>query len=117
MLNALLDAWRREFGQALEMMNQAWNEAGESALSIYVIEDIEKILASIGRGVSKVKVDSLNMIDGGDGQVLASYVASYPAMLGSIFDAVTKTTGIDIRQAISRNGKPSAEPEAATPSA
>lgn len=99
--------------RALEMMNQAWTEAGDSALSIYVIEDIEKILASVGRGVTKVKVDSLNMIDGGDGQVLASYIASYPAMLGSIFDAVTKTTGIDIRQAISRNGQHVAETEAA----
>lgn len=90
--------------QALEMMNTAWNEAGDSALSIYVIEDIEKILASVARGVSKVKIDNLNMIDGGDGQVLTSYVASYPAMLGSIFNVVAETTGIDIRRAISRNG-------------
>src|SRR5207253_9396998 len=90
--------------QALEMMNAAWNEAGESALSIYVIADIEKILASVARGVSKVKIDNLNMIDGGDGQVLTSYVASYPAMLGSIFNVVAETTGIDIRRAISRNG-------------
>lgn len=90
--------------QALELMNTAWKEAGDSALSIYVIEDIEKILASVARGVSKVKIDNLNMIDGGHGEVLSSYVASYPAMLGSIFNVVRETTGIDVRQAISRNG-------------
>jgi flotillin len=89
--------------KSLEMMNDAWNEAGESALSIYVIEDIEKILASVAKGVSKVKVDKLNMIDGGNGEVLAAYVSSYPAMLRSIFAAVTDITGIDIRKAISRN--------------
>ncbi|MEA2554206.1 MAG: flotillin, partial [Fimbriimonadaceae bacterium] len=105
--------------EALEMMSEAWNVAGESALSIYVIEDIEKILASVSKGVSKVKVGSLHMIDNGDGQVLASYVSSYPAMLASIFKAVADTTGIDIRQSISRNQGAAplpkkADPEAAT---
>ena len=50
-----------------------------------------------------IKVDNLNMIDGGNGEVLAAYVSSYPAMLRSIFAAVADTTGIDIRKAISRN--------------
>lgn len=95
--------------QALELMNSAWTEAGESALSIYVLQDLEKILATAATGVAKVKINSLNMIDGGDGQVLASYVSSYPAMLSSIFDAVATTTGIDIRRAISRAGAISEE--------
>jgi flotillin len=95
--------------QALELMNSAWKEAGDSALSIYLIEDFEKILASAAKGVAKVKIQNLNMIDGGDGKVLASYVASYPAMLGSIFEAVAQSTGIDIPKAISgRNSVPAA---------
>lgn len=87
--------------EALEMMSSAWREAGDSALSIYLIEDIEKILASAAKGVAKVKVDNLQMIDGGDGRVLSSYIASYPAMLSSIFDAVAQSTGIDVPKAIS----------------
>lgn len=86
--------------QALEMMTAAWREAGESALSIYLIEDFEKILGSAAKGVSKVKVQNLQMIDGGDGKVLSSYIASYPAMLSSIFQAVAESTGIDIPKAI-----------------
>lgn len=86
--------------QALEMMNAAWKEAGESALTIYLIEDIEKILANAARGVERVKIDSLQMIDGGDGRVLSSYIASYPAMLASILQAVKESTGIDIQKAI-----------------
>jgi flotillin len=86
--------------EALEMMSSAWREAGDSALSIYLIEDIEKIMASASKGVAKVKVDNLQMIDGGDGRVLSSYIASYPAMLGSIFEAVAQSTGIDIPKAI-----------------
>lgn len=87
--------------QALEMMSTAWREAGDSAMTIYLIEDFEKILASAAQGVAKVKVGSLNMIDGGDGKVLSSYISSYPAMLSSIFESVTQSTGIDIQKSIS----------------
>lgn len=87
--------------QALETMNNAWKDAGDSALSIYLIEDIEKILAVAAKGVAKIHVNDLNLIDGGDGRLLPNYVASYPEMLASVLDAVGKTTGIDVRKAIS----------------
>lgn len=90
---------------ALEMMSEAWREAGDNALTIYLIEDFEKILASAAVGVGRVKVDHLNMIDSGDGQVLTGYVGAYPAMLTSIFDAVEKSTGIDIPGAVSGRTK------------
>src|SRR5579862_4923586 len=86
--------------QALELMNAAWKEAGDSALTIYLIEDFEKILGSAAKGVAKVKVGNLQMIDAGNGRVLSSYISSYPAMLSSIFEAVAQSTGIDIPKAI-----------------
>ncbi|MBX3112345.1 MAG: hypothetical protein KF857_10090 [Fimbriimonadaceae bacterium] len=91
--------------QALEVLSAAWREAGNSALTIYLIEDFEKILASASAGVAKVKVDGLSMIDGGDGKTLSGYVSSYPAMLGSIFEAVNVSTGINIPAAISGRGQ------------
>ncbi|MFN3728459.1 MAG: flotillin family protein [Fimbriimonadaceae bacterium] len=87
--------------QAVEEMNAAWRAAGDNALSITLIEDIEKIIARAAEGVSKVQIQSLNMIDGGDGKVLSNYISAYPAMLKSIFEAVNETTGIDIPKAIS----------------
>ena len=95
--------------QALEMMNAAGKEAGDSALTISLLEDFEMILGSAAKGVAKVKVDSLQMIDAGDGKVLSSYISSYPAMLSSIFEAVHQSTGIDIPKAIAgehSNGHP-----------
>ncbi|HTQ11397.1 MAG TPA: SPFH domain-containing protein [Fimbriimonadaceae bacterium] len=100
--------------QALELMNSAWSEAGESALTIYLIEDFEKILAGAAKGVSKMKVGNLQMIDGGDGKVLSSYISSYPAMLSSVFEAVAQSTGIDIPKAISGNGAASGVSSATT---
>lgn len=89
-------------GQALEEMNTAWTEAGDQALAIYLIEEIEKILGKAAKGVAKIKIENLDMIDGGDGKVLSNYMSVYPEMLGSVLDAVTRTTGLDVRKAISQ---------------
>ncbi len=90
----------RERGQAasaaLDQVYQAWQTAGPSALQISLIEELEKLLAAAASGVHKVHVDGLSVIDSGDGKTLPNYVAAYPAMLDSVFDAVKQTTGIDI---------------------
>lgn len=88
---------------ALREQTSAWNEAGQAALSIQLIEDLDKILATAAQGVQRIKIDHLSLIDSGDGKTLSSYVAAYPAMLNAIFDAVSQTTGINILDAISGN--------------
>lgn len=87
--------------QALDMMTQAWTDAGKDALAIYLMEDVEKILATAAKGVAKVKINEVNMIDSGDGKTLSAYVAAYPAMLAAVLESVTTATGIDIQQALS----------------
>ncbi|MBI5706634.1 MAG: flotillin family protein [Armatimonadetes bacterium] len=87
--------------QTVQMMHDAWSVAGKSAMMAYLIDDIESILASAAQGVAKVKVGSVNVIDGGDGKALANYVGNYPAMLREVFSAVADTTGIDIPGTIS----------------
>lgn len=98
---ALFRARGDAVSKAIETLNQAWGQAGEDALSIYLIDDIEKILEAASRGVDKVKINGLNVIDSGDGSTLPAIISAYPAMLASIFEAVERTTGIDIPQTIS----------------
>jgi flotillin len=98
--------------EALTDLSRAWQEAGDSAMSIFVIEDIEKILAAGSRGVTKVKVKELQMIDGGNGQVLSNYITAYPAMLQSVLGAVSQATGIDVAKAMSGKSSSSETPPA-----
>jgi flotillin len=90
----------RAVAEALSLMYQAWQEAGPSALQISIIEDLEAIMESALRGVRKIDVKSLSVIDGGEGKTLSNYIGAYPAMLGEVFDAVDKTVGIDIPGAL-----------------
>jgi flotillin len=82
--------------EALDLLHEAWGRAGDNAVSILLIEDIEKIMRAASEGVGKVKIENLSIVDAGDGKTLAAYVAAYPEMLASVFDAVAKTTGIDV---------------------
>lgn len=99
--------------QALNLMTEAWKDAGKDALAIYLMEDVEKILETAAQGVAKVKVNEVNMIDSGDGRTLSSYVAAYPAMLAAVLESVTTATGIDIQQALS--GRSAVAPTPETP--
>jgi hypothetical protein len=41
------------------------------------------------------------VIDSGGGKTLPNYLAAYPQMLGTVFDAVKSTTGIDVPGSVS----------------
>lgn len=91
----------RAVSEALDLLYHSWKTAGPSAMQIQLIEDIEKILRSAATGVQKVQVEEISIIDSGDGKTLPNYLAAYPAMLGSIFDALERTTGIDVPGTVS----------------
>ena len=90
---------------SLDLMTAAWAEAGPNAKSIVLMDDIEKIFATAAKGVGKIRVNNLSMIDAGDGHTLSAYMSAYPAMLASLFDAVTLTTGINVTESISTSVK------------
>lgn len=87
---------------ALDQLREAWVQAGDAAMQIYVIDELEKILGHAAEAVGRVKVGHLNVIDGGDGRTLAAYTAAYPAMLDAVFDAIARTTGIDVPGVLGR---------------
>jgi flotillin len=94
----------RAVGEALDMLHEAWASAGDAALAISLIEQLEDLLQTAAEGVRKVRIDKLSMIDSGQGRVLSGYLSAYPAMIKSVFDAVGATTGIDIPRVIAGAG-------------
>ncbi|MFO0728123.1 MAG: SPFH domain-containing protein [Myxococcota bacterium] len=96
----------RAVALAIDALHKAWADAGDSALRIYLIKDLDKILSQVAKTVRQVKIENLSMIDSGDGQTLSSYVAAYPAMLSAVFKSIADTTGIDIPGEVAgRNGE------------
>jgi flotillin len=86
----------RAQGQALEALLAAWKTAGASAKEIFLIQQIDRILADVAAVTGRLEVDSVNLIDGGDGRTLARHVGSYPAVVAEILDRIKETVGIDV---------------------
>lgn len=90
----------RAVAEALDMLVQAWQKAGDKALQIAIIEDLEKILEAAIRGVNRIDVKAVNVIDSGDGSTLSNYLKAYPDMLENVFAAIDRTVGINIPSAL-----------------
>lgn len=92
----------RAVSESLGMMNEAWKLAGDQALQIALIEDLEKLISAAADGVTKVKVNQVQMIGSTDSHMLQNYVKGYGESLTAVLDMVSKTTGIDITKTISK---------------
>ncbi|MBL4688662.1 MAG: flotillin family protein [Nannocystaceae bacterium] len=86
----------RAQSQALEALLAAWRTAGDDASEIFLIQQIDRIIADVAAVTTRVQVDHVNLIDGGDGRTLARHVGSYPAVVAEIFDRIKETVGIDV---------------------
>ncbi|MEZ0227302.1 MAG: flotillin family protein [Planctomycetota bacterium] len=89
---------------SLDLMNQAWLEAGDGANAILLIQQLETVLRQIIERLDTVRVGSVNLIDPGDGSSLPNYIASYPAAVGKILRELRDTIGIDVAGTLAASG-------------
>lgn len=91
----------RAMGESLDALQDAWAKAGPSARQIAVIEDLENLIARAAEGITKVKVQSIHVLDSGDGKALPNYLTAYPGMLNAVFQALETATGVDVPGTVS----------------
>ncbi len=83
------------------------SSAGSEANEIFLIQQIDRIIADVAKVTDGLEIDNVNLIDGGDGRTLARYVGGYPAVVAEIFERIKDTVGIDV---VSILTKPNNEP-------
>ena len=88
-------------------MTDAWNKAGDDARDIFLIQNLEQVLKTVVERVSSLEVDEVNLLDGGDGEALPSYVSSYPAMVNSVLSELKTSTGVDVIGILTQTGQSS----------
>jgi len=50
--------------------------------------------------VSQTEIGELNIVDGGDGQAYASFVANFPAAVARVMAETANAVGLDIRSLV-----------------
>lgn len=99
----------RAQGEALQALYGAWKRAGTDANEIFLIQQIDLILADVARATDGLEVERVNLIDGGDGRTLSRYVGAYPAVIAEILGRIKDTVGIDVAAILTQphGGSPS----------
>jgi flotillin len=94
-------AQQREQGLAAaettRAMSQALANAGTDAREMFVLSQLDTLVAQVARKVQAITVDEVQVIDNGDGRSLPALAASFPAVVGSIFGSLKELTGVDVQ--------------------
>lgn len=92
--------------RSLKEVAGAWRDSGGKAMDMFVLQHLDTIFGDVAKAAQRVKVNEVNLIDGGDGQTIAAYAAAYPATMGKLLNEVTKTLGVDIAKVITGTSTP-----------
>lgn len=86
--------------RALAEVAAAWRDSRGRAMDMFVLQNLDAIFGEVTKAARRVKVDEVNLIDGGDGTAMSAYAASYPATVGKLLSEVQATLGVDIGKVI-----------------
>lgn len=87
--------------EVLAAMSDAWATMGPQAREIYVVQHLDQIVGSVVNSLGSLDPTEVHVLDGGDGNAIAGYAASYPKMVGAVMSALRESTGIDVPALIS----------------
>ncbi|WP_428262184.1 flotillin family protein [Haliangium sp.] len=82
--------------ESLRVIATAWQECGDQAMDMYVLQNLEDIFGQVAQAAANLKVREVNLVDSGDGKTLPAYASAYPATVGALLGEVSKTLGVDI---------------------
>jgi flotillin len=87
----------RAAAEALKLVSTEWRAAGKNAREVYMLQQLRSFVESAVARVSQTQVGELNIVDGGDGQAYAAFVANFPAAVARVMSETARAVGIDIR--------------------
>lgn len=86
----------RAMAEVLRMMTETWVKAGPDARDIFLIQQLEQLLALVVNRVKTLQVGETSLLDDGHGDALPRHVASFPATVREVLQELSHTTGIDV---------------------
>lgn len=83
-------------GEALAALYSAWRAAGDRANEVFLIQQIDAILADVASVTEQLSIGRVNLIDSGNGESLARYVGAFPQVVAEILSKIKDTVGVDV---------------------
>lgn len=86
----------RAQGEALQALYEVWATAGDRAREVFLIQQIDQLLAEVAAVTENLSIDRVNIVDGGDGRTLARYVGGFPNVVTELLASIKDTVGVDV---------------------
>jgi len=83
--------------EALRAVAAEWKAAGQSGREVYLLQQLRSFVEAAVARVAQTQVDELNIVDGGDGQAYAAFVANFPAAVARVMAETARAVGVDVR--------------------
>jgi len=82
---------------ALQSVAAEWKTAGKSGREVYLLQQLRSFVEAAVARVAQTQVDELSIVDGGDGQAYAAFVANFPAAVARVMAETARAVGVDVR--------------------
>jgi flotillin len=83
--------------EALRLVSAEWKSAGKSGREVYLLQQLRSFVEAAVARVAQTEVGELNIVDGGDGQAYAAFVANFPAAVARVMAETAQAVGVDVR--------------------
>jgi flotillin len=88
--------------EALRLVSSEWKAAGRNGRDVYLLQQLRSFVeAAVGR-VAQTQIDELTIVDGGDGQAYAAFVANFPAAVARVMAETARAVGVDLETLLAR---------------
>jgi flotillin len=87
------------------MLVDEWSTAGGQARDIYLLQQLDVIVAAAVGRVQSMTVEELEIVDGGDAESLTAVASGFSLSVTRVLEETGRAMGIDIRALIA--GTPS----------
>jgi flotillin len=81
-----------------ELLSEVWKESGKQAAELFVLQQLDLILAEAGQIPKRIHLNQVNVIDNGDGSAVASLMNVYPQIISEYLRSVEQILGVKISQ-------------------
>jgi flotillin len=85
-------------------MTHALSVAGSKARELFVLSQLDALVAEVADKVQQIQVGGVHVIDSGDGAALPALAASYPASVVAVLGTLKDLTGVDVSAILSNQG-------------
>jgi flotillin len=104
---------RRELGAAnatvMQAMSEALTAAGAQAREMFVLSQLDTLVAQVAARVKTIQVGAVQVVDAGDGKAVPALAASYPATVATVMRTLGELTGVDVTEMLAERD-PGREP-------